>query len=59
MDPNIPINQSKRQLRNNEVNKVNFANTDRYKTSTIPFLQNLLNEDEKTKANFIRTCGFK
>ena len=39
----FPFNNSKRQLRSNEVYKVNFANTDRYKKSTIPFLQ---------KANF-------
>ena len=53
----FPLNNSKKQLRNTEMFKVNFGNTGRYQKSTIPYLQNLLNENEKRKRAFIRTCG--
>ena len=53
----FPLNNSKKQLRNTEMFKVNFGNTGRYQKSTIPYLQNLLNENEERKRAFIRTCG--
>ena len=53
----FPLNNATKQLRNTEVYKVNFANNDRYKKSTIPFLQNVLNDDEETKRIFKRKCG--
>ena len=53
------MKQSKKNLRSSEIYKVNFANTDRYQKSTIPFLQNLLNKEENDKANFKRACGFR
>lgn len=53
----FPLNNSKKKLRNTELFKVNFGNTDRYKKSTIPFLQNLLNKDEERKRSLIKACG--
>ena len=39
----FPVKDLKRQLRNTEVFKVNFATTNRYKKSSVPYMQNLLN----------------
>ena len=55
----FPMKQSKKCLGSSEIYKVNFANTDRYQKSTIPFLQNLLNKKENDKADFKRACGFR
>ena len=55
----FPLKDLKRQLRNTEVFKVNFATTNRYQKSNVPYLQNLLNEDEKTRVDFKRSCGLK
>ena len=55
----FPLKQLKKQLRSNELYKVNFASTDRYQKSTIPFLQSLLNNEEKSKTDFKRACGLR
>ena len=55
----FPLKQLKKQLRSNELYKVNFASTDRYQKSTIPFLQSLLNKEEKSKTDFKRACGLR
>ena len=38
-------------LRNEELVKVNFTNTERYKHSAVPFLQRLLNKHEQDEKN--------
>ena len=48
---------SKIRTRHNEIYKVNHANTERYKKSTIPYLQNMLNDEVKHKRNFLRCKG--
>ena len=53
----FPLKDFKKQLRNTEVFKVNFAATNRYKKSSVPYMQNLLNESEKVKIDFKRSCG--
>ena len=53
----FPVNNNKRLLRNSEAFKVKFAKTKRYMNSAIPYMQNLLNEDEETKRIFKRSCG--
>ena len=45
------------ETRNFEKFKVNHFNTERYKRSTIPYLQNLLNKDEQQKKKFLRSRG--
>ena len=47
----FPLNVKNTQLkiRFKETYKVNKANTERYKQSAIPYLQNLLNEDEQNR----------
>ena len=55
----FPLKDFKKQLRNTEVFKVNFAATNRYKKSSVPCMQNLLNEDEKMRLDFKRSCGLK
>ena len=54
----FPLNTNKRSLRNNNKYQVKFALTERHKRSTVPYLQNLLNEQEKVKAKFLRFKGF-
>ena len=55
----FPLKQFKKKLRSNELFKVNFASTERYQKSTIPFLQSLLNKEEKSKTDFKRACGLR
>ena len=55
----FPLKQLKKKLRSNELFKVNFASTERYQKSTIPFLQSLLNKEEKSKTDFKRACGLR
>ena len=50
-------NNSEMLLRNSEKFKVNQFNTERYRNSAIPFLQNLLNKENRTKMEFIRARG--
>ena len=38
-------------LRKTEIFKVNTANTERYRNSTVPYMQRLLNEHENKKQN--------
>ena len=45
----FPVNVSRKNFRKSERCKVNFANTNRYQKSTIPFLQNLLIDEQKRK----------
>jgi len=54
----FPVNERKRLLRNQNKYIVNFASTERYRKSAIPFMQNLLNENQTTKEKFIRFRGF-
>ena len=53
----FPFSKSKRITRNSDKFLVNFGNTERYKKSAIPYLQNLLNDEEKFKNSFIRCKG--
>ena len=54
----FPYNQfSEIRTRHSEIFKVNHANTERYKKSTIPYLQKLLNDEVKQKRNFLRWKG--
>ena len=54
----FPYNQcSKIRTRHSEIFKVNYANTERYKKSTIPYLQNLLNDEVKQRRKFLRCKG--
>ena len=53
----FPVNESKRTTRNYERFKVNQFNTKRYKQSSIPYLQNLLNKDDLQKRKFLRSRG--
>ena len=55
----FPLKQLKKKLSSNEIYKVNFASTERYQKSTIPFLQSLLNKEEKSKTDFKRACGLR
>ena len=55
----FPLKQLKKKLRSNELFKVNFASTERYQKSTIPFLQSLLNKEEKSKTDFKKACGLR
>ena len=50
-------NNSRMITRNSEKFKVNKFNTERYRNSAIPYLQNLLNEENKAKYDFIRARG--
>ena len=50
-------NNSRMITRNSEKFKVNKFNTERYRNSAIPYLQNLLNEENKAKNDFIRARG--
>ena len=55
----FPVNETERtqQTRNYERFKVNHFNTERYKNSSIPYLQSLLNKDDLNKRKFLRTRG--
>ena len=53
----FPVNEKKRLLRNNSKYLVKFASTERYRKSAIPFMQNLLNENESVKQNLVRFRG--
>ena len=53
----FPPSKSKRLTRNSEKFLVNFGNTERYKKSSVPYLQNILNDEEKLKMSYIRCKG--
>ena len=53
----FPVNERKRSLRNQNKYLVNFASTERYKKSAIPYMQNLLNDSEEVKEKFLRYKG--
>ena len=53
----FPVNEWKRSLRNQNKYLVNFASTERYKKSAIPYMQNLLNDSEEVKEKFLRYKG--
>ena len=55
----FPENQTERTLstRNFERFKVNNFNTERYRKSTIPYLQNLLNIEDLKNRKFLRSRG--
>ena len=57
----FPVNETKTtlQTRNFERFKVNQFNTERYRNSSIPYLQNLLNKDDLQKRKFLRFKGSK
>ena len=48
------MNQSNINIRNKEIFHVNHANTERYRNSTIPFLQRKLNESKKIERKRLR-----
>ena len=57
----FPYNNCSKKIktRHYEKFKVNHANTERYRKSTIPYLQKMLNNEEQQKRNFTRTiCRF-
>ena len=45
----LNVKNTELKIRFKETYKVNRANTERYKQSAIPYLQNLLNEDEQNR----------
>ena len=45
----LNVKNTELKIRFKETYKVNKANTERYKQSAIPYLQNLLNEDEQNR----------
>ena len=51
------INNASMKTRNQERFKVNFANRERYRKSTIPYLQRMLNSCESEKEKIIRNIG--
>ena len=53
----FPSKDSNRILRNQSKHYVNFAVRERYRKSAIPFMQNLMNENDKETAKFIRSKG--
>ena len=55
----FPYNECLKNIRTRHFErfKVNHANTERYKRSAIPYLQNLLNVEENQKRQFIRSIG--
>ena len=53
----FPLNIKRRSLRNQNKYSVKFGSTERYKKSAIPYMQNLLNENEKVNAKFVRFKG--
>ena len=53
----FPVKTCNRILRNQNKYLVKFAANERYKKSTVPYLQNILNEDEKQKAKLVRFKG--
>ena len=53
----FPLNNHIKHLRNSERFKVNFASSERYKKSSIPYMQNLLNQDESKKNELKRSIG--
>ena len=54
----FPLNlKNVKNTRNHESFKVNFANRKRYKNSTIPSMQTMLNDDEISKKKRLRTFG--
>ena len=55
----FPYNEGLKKIgtRHFETFKVNHAKTERYKKSAIPYLQNLLNVEEKQKRQFLRSLG--
>ena len=58
MNTLFPENQkTSMKTRNQERFKVNFANRERYRKSTIPYLQRMLNSCESEKEKIIRNIG--
>ena len=53
----FPLNKSKKILRNQNKFSVKFANTERYRKSAVLYMQNLLNDNEKVKKDFVRFKG--
>ena len=53
----FPLNNHLKQLRHSEKFKVKFAANERYKKSSIPYMQNLLNQDEAKKNEMKRFIG--
>ena len=54
----FPLNlTNSKNTRNHEPFKVNFAQRKRYKNSTIPSMQIMLNDDEISKKKRLRTFG--
>ena len=43
--------------RSSEKYKVDHFNTERYKNSSITYLQNLLNEEDRNKREFVKSRG--
>ena len=53
----FPKNTCKRQVRNQNKYFVNFATTERYLKSSIPYMQRMLNSEHKQKSELIRFRG--
>ena len=54
----FPLNhKNDKNTRNHEIYKVNFAHRKRYQNSTIPNMQNFLNDDQKLKKKMLRRFG--
>ena len=53
----FPLNNHVKKLRHSEKFKVKFVANERYKKSSIPYMQNLLNQDEAKKNEMKRFIG--
>ena len=53
----FPKSSCQRQVRNQNKYFVNFATTERYLKSSIPFMQRMLNSEHKQKSKLIRHRG--
>lgn len=51
----FPLNNHIKHLR--ERFKINFASSERYKKSSIPYMQNLFNQNERKKVELKRSIG--
>ena len=55
----FPLRRENRNEKRRHTNKykVNMANTSRFKTSSIPYMQNILNEQDKKNRKLLNVCG--
>ena len=55
----FPLNNSKRLTRNSNKFLINFGNTERYRKSSVPYMQSLLNKEDRAFQCFESSCNVK